>query len=779
MTDRNPRPADPHDSDISADPNPILGPTTAGQPEPRVAWVNGGAKPVPGSDGVPPYKDLRKEQISQDVAPTPKDGVWPDLPKPALDPKAAEPPAAGAPPRGKGPTKERWRPPGRRLRDLGVIGAAVGIVAGILLLRPGAGGVLPGADAPAGSAGAPAPAGAVPAVVVSSIVAREVGALSWGDPHLITHDGLHFDFQAAGEFVALRAAAGDMEIQVRQEAAGPEALVTTNAAVAIRIGEARIGFYGLRTTRIILRVDGAEIEPPIEALELAGGGRLGRDGAGWRADWPDGSAAWVQADGTLRVVLAAERAGSVVGLLGNANGNADDDATAADGTGPPTGTLDAAFVYGPFADGWRVTSRTSLFDYGPGEGPEAFVDRRIPRRHPTVDGLDEAARAAAARICIDAGVTAQPFLDACMLDAALGGDAALVAASVAVAEIAGRAGSPREPASASPTPGSSSASPAPGPAAIPGQPRVIVDAEDVVHVIWRETVIGDREVVIARRRTADGAFTPNAVLVSGIDVTSDLHVSRIGGRPCLSFVGHGADLQGGLWLSCRGPGEWSPPTLAVSQTGNATYVGAFDGSGEVHVLRHDRPAPISLDGVTLSTGGTVLDATLGIDRDDRRHVFWYELGRSGGLYHRVSGAAGSAWSDAARLDADHAASQGLPQVATDDEGGMHATWRSGTELVARSWRPSGGWSSAGGGRLPAGPVAIVAIEGRPVVFLGTADGIARYTEAPGGSWSGADLVATSPGVKELDAALDGAGQVQLVWATDETVPVIRHLEVGG
>ena len=40
---------------------------------------------------------------------------------------------------------------------------------------------------------------------------------SWGDPHQITFDGIHYDFQAAGEFVFLESALDNRQIQVRQE----------------------------------------------------------------------------------------------------------------------------------------------------------------------------------------------------------------------------------------------------------------------------------------------------------------------------------------------------------------------------------------------------------------------------------------------------------------------------------------------------------------------------------------------------------------------------------
>jgi hypothetical protein len=47
-------------------------------------------------------------------------------------------------------------------------------------------------------------------------VSDENTATSNGDVHIRTMDGLYYDFQLVGEFVAMRSKSGDFEIQVRQ-----------------------------------------------------------------------------------------------------------------------------------------------------------------------------------------------------------------------------------------------------------------------------------------------------------------------------------------------------------------------------------------------------------------------------------------------------------------------------------------------------------------------------------------------------------------------------------
>src|SRR6185369_11133515 len=77
-------------------------------------------------------------------------------------------------------------------------------------------------------------------------------AANEGDPHLTTVDGVHYDFQSAGEFVALRDASG-LQIQTRQTAVstagtvpnaytGLNTCVSLNTAVAAQVGGRRLTF---------------------------------------------------------------------------------------------------------------------------------------------------------------------------------------------------------------------------------------------------------------------------------------------------------------------------------------------------------------------------------------------------------------------------------------------------------------------------------------------------------------------------------------------------------
>ena len=45
----------------------------------------------------------------------------------------------------------------------------------------------------------------------------ESSGLTWGDPHLVTLNGFHYDFQGAGEFTLVRSDDGRLDVQVRQQ----------------------------------------------------------------------------------------------------------------------------------------------------------------------------------------------------------------------------------------------------------------------------------------------------------------------------------------------------------------------------------------------------------------------------------------------------------------------------------------------------------------------------------------------------------------------------------
>ncbi|MBN8738015.1 MAG: hypothetical protein J0H86_00735 [Xanthomonadaceae bacterium] len=240
----------------------------------------------------------------------------------------------------------------------------------------------------------------------------------WGDPHLTTVDGVHYDFQSAGEFTALRD--DKLEIQTRQTAVPTATIPITNpytgirhcvavyTAVAARVGSSRVTLQpnpNVEESRrgMELRVDGKLVVLSDKGITLnahsgASGAAVGgidghiRKGA-------NGVIEIVDARGTQLVVtpqywngpnvwylnVNVYQTSAIQGTLGRIPDGSWIPALP-DGTsmGPKPESIDQRYqdLYEKFADAWRVTDTTSLFDYAPGTNTATFTLDEWPRNSP-------------------------------------------------------------------------------------------------------------------------------------------------------------------------------------------------------------------------------------------------------------------------------------------------------------------------------------------------------------------------------------------------------------
>lgn len=239
-----------------------------------------------------------------------------------------------------------------------------------------------------------------------------------GDPHIRTVQGVHYDFQSAGEFVLLRDEA--MELQARQTAvttAGPlgpnrytglSSCVSVNTAVAMRVGTHRVSYQpeivpasndefaaarkAQQPRRLILRVDGKPVTLGADEIVLPKGGRIKPTGVpeGIEIHYPGGTSVvitpdWWAGHQIWFMNINVYQARAVSGIMGViAPGSwlpALSDGSWL-GPQPPSLAQRHQDLYETFADSWRVDAASSLFDYEPGLSPQSFVVEDWPVAQP-------------------------------------------------------------------------------------------------------------------------------------------------------------------------------------------------------------------------------------------------------------------------------------------------------------------------------------------------------------------------------------------------------------
>ena len=281
------------------------------------------------------------------------------------------------------------------------------------------------------------------ALVSAAGPVRAMEGRAWGDIHVQTLDGATYDFQAAGEFVASRSTAGDLEVQLRLESTGFSNYVSIVTAAAVLVDTSRASVALGREP--MLSVEGQSVTlSPGGSLDLPEGGRIERSAQGYEFFWSDGSNLFIKiGNGHLNAFLrpAVTRRSTLSGLFGNFNGNAMDDVDAVtaisalgSGTGsglhPGLAELAQSLLFDD-DNGWLVAQQTSLFEYAPGQSTRTFR-KPTPKREASVAGLPASWRRQARAACEEAGVTDRDLLEACIVDVGYTRDESFAETAVAV-----------------------------------------------------------------------------------------------------------------------------------------------------------------------------------------------------------------------------------------------------------------------------------------------------------------------------------------------------------
>ena len=259
------------------------------------------------------------------------------------------------------------------------------------------------------------------------------------DPHLITFDGLHYDFQTAGEFVLVKDTnGGTFQVQARLAAPVRASSYSVITEIGIQVGGDVVTIDATRPAPVW--VDGQAITLTGSKYGLANG-LITKTATGYvvalntgeevTANFSPGamqSGPVTTSTGgiSVSVSLAPNTPhDSVEGLLGDYNGNPMDDLTLADGTVEPT-NMPTSVLYGVYADSWRVTQATSLLDYGPGQTTATFTDTNYPGTPISVASFPAQAVAAATQVVQQAGITDPGLQQEAIYDYLVTGDPSVI-----------------------------------------------------------------------------------------------------------------------------------------------------------------------------------------------------------------------------------------------------------------------------------------------------------------------------------------------------------------
>lgn len=275
-------------------------------------------------------------------------------------------------------------------------------------------------------------------------------AANEGDPHIRTVDGVHYDFQAVGEFVALRSADG-FEIQIRQTAipttffpganphTGLATCVSVNSAVAARVGKHRVTFQprldGVPDpSGMELRIDGVLTALIDAGVSLPQGGRVVRSAVGgMEIQFPNGALlvatpGFWSSQGKWYLNINVSGADAYEGIMGAITRGGWLPALP-DGSslGPKPASLAQRFdvLYRRFAHAWRVTDPSSLFDYATGTSTADFTLPGWPADAPPCELPQQrparpAERPVAERAC--RGLLDRNRLENCLFDVMVTGE---------------------------------------------------------------------------------------------------------------------------------------------------------------------------------------------------------------------------------------------------------------------------------------------------------------------------------------------------------------------
>lgn len=238
-----------------------------------------------------------------------------------------------------------------------------------------------------------------------------------GDTHLYTFEGLHYDFQATGDFI-LAKLGSDFVVQNRQVVSTSWPNASVNNAVGVKIGKTRVAVC-LTSPRLKINGQTSDLEDG-GSIALPDGGYVSRNGNTYIIrDYKGNSLqALINSSYINAYVGLGKWPVEVRGLLANANNNPQQIATR---QGKVLSTpLSFEDIYGEYATSWRISERESVLS----ACKQDQAENSVPEKPFYAEDLEPEVREKAKEVCTGKGVQEGPLLQACILDVAVIGDEA-------------------------------------------------------------------------------------------------------------------------------------------------------------------------------------------------------------------------------------------------------------------------------------------------------------------------------------------------------------------
>ena len=458
-----------------------------------------------------------------------------------------------------------------------------------------------------------------------------------GDVHLITFDGLHYDFQDAGEFVLAKSTAlgDDFQVQIRLQSNGGASSVTVTTALAVQLDADRVTFDSTRAD--MLWINGTPVTLAPGATDILAGGTIREltatsfivtantgevvtvNAAGDAENYPADNSVGGVLNYTVQLTDSYAAGGFVQGLLGN------DDGTTANDIALPAGAvlpqpLTEADLYQDFGNSWQVTDPgsstgiASILDYAAGQSTATFIVPGFPQSDVTLADLPASVLQGASLAVVAAGLdpTSVAGQDA-LLDYALTNDTSLIAGDASLPQPAGAAITPLQLAPPSGPPAEPQAYGVAAPTTSVTEPAAGAPPLPVVFTVYAiQSVTAD--TVLDWAAVADGPGVLTAADFGGTLPSGTATIAN--GGTIGSFT---VDLPAGVvgtdvsdMLSVQISDTDSTPLAAPTAgvvVGNATPVAGTPAQPGFIALSSPDPLVQSGAAATLDLGAIVIDST--------------------------------------------------------------------------------------------------------------------------------------------------------------------------